>query len=257
MNVRARGIEPPLRRILDVDVAVLDRLQAIALLSELINKRQFTRIGFLNAHMANVARTDDDFSDVLSRFLILPDGVGVDLASKMVFGSPFPANLNGTDFIPALLRSLPGPLKIGLLGARRASVDGAARQLAYLAPHHRVEVVSDGYFTAAERPAVMTKLKAMRPDILLVAMGVPQQEFWIDDNLNGEHTTLAIGVGALFDFLAGAVPRAPSWIRHARLEWLFRLGIEPQRLWRRYVVGNPLFLLRAFAQRFSADRLSR
>ena len=87
--------------------------------------------------------------------------------------------------------------------------------------------------------------------MLLVAMGVPRQELWIARHIDERHCTLPIAVGALLDFLSGAVPRAPLWMRRLRLEWLFRLVVEPGRLWRRYVVGNPLFLVRVVRQRLS------
>ena len=82
-------------------------------------------------------------------------------------------------------------------------------------------------------------------------MGVPRQELWIARHIDARHCTLPIAVGALLDFLSGTVPRAPLWMRQLRLEWLFRLWVEPGRLWRRYVVGNPLFLLRVIRQKLS------
>ena len=75
----------------------------------------------------------------------------------------------------------------------------------------------------SEEPAILERIEALRPDILLVAMGVPRQEFWIASNITPRHCTLPIAVGALLDFLSGAVPRAPLWMRRLRLEWLFRL----------------------------------
>ena len=94
----------------------------------------------------------------------------------------------------------------------------------------------------------------MRPDILLVAMGVPRQEFWIAKNITSSHCTLPIAVGALLDFLSGSVPRAPAWMRRLRLEWVFRLIVEPGRLWRRYVLGNPVFLARVVRQKLFVER---
>jgi exopolysaccharide biosynthesis WecB/TagA/CpsF family protein len=85
-------------------------------------------------------------------------------------------------------------------------------------------------------------------------MGNPKQEFWIADRLSGRHGALAIGVGALFDFLAGEVKRAPEALRRLRLEWAWRLMLEPQRLFRRYVLGNPLFLLRVLAVKAGVAR---
>lgn len=227
--------------------------EASRLLMRLIAQKRFTKVSFLNAHNANVACADPEFARALADFLVLPDGIGVDLAAKLLYGSPFPANLNGTDFIPAFLQSASQPLKIGLLGAKKENADKAAARLSQLAPHHEFVVIHDGFFGKEEELAILARIAAIRPDILLVAMGVPRQEFWIARNITTKHCTLPIAVGALLDFLSGAVPRAPVWLRRLRLEWLFRLMIEPGRLWRRYVVGNPLFLFRVFRQKITSS----
>jgi len=232
---------PPQRDIMGVDVAVIDQAKAIALFAGLIAERRFTKVAFLNAYVSNVATVDTDFEQTLRRFLVLADGVGVDIASKVLYGEPFPANLNGTDFVPALLRKLPGQLTIGMVGASRENIEAACDRFARMAPQHKFYLISDGYFSSAGERQIFDDLREIRPDILLVAMGVPRQEFWID-RLSEEHATIAMGVGALFDFMSGAVPRAPDWMRRTRLEWLFRLIMEPRRLWQRYVIGNPVFL---------------
>lgn len=241
---------PPVRDIMGVDVAVLDETTAVALFSRLIAERRFTKVAFLNAYVSNVAKQDSEFCRTLGRFTVLADGVGVDIASKVLYGEPFPSNLNGTDFVPSLLRKLPGQLKIGLIGASRENIEAACDRFARMAPRHAFHLVSDGYFSATGEKQILADLREIRPDILLVAMGVPRQELWID-RLHGEHATIALGVGALFDFISGAVPRAPDWMRKARLEWLFRLVIEPRRLWQRYVVGNPIFLWHLLQHRLS------
>lgn len=243
---------PPLKRqILGVEVSAFSQAEAISVIAGCITQQRFTKVGFLNAHVANLAQADEHFRRVLEGFLILPDGVGVDIASKALFGEKFPANLNGTDFVPQLLRNLPDKIRVGLIGAERDSVEAAADRLKRLAPLHDYEVFGDGFFSNDMEPAILAKIADSRPDLLLVAMGVPRQELWID-RLTSQHTTVAMGVGALFDFLSGAMPRAPQWMRVMRLEWLFRLIIEPSRLWRRYILGNPLFvfhLLRQLATR--------
>ena len=99
---------PPVRDIMGVDVAVLDETSAVALFSRLIAERRFTKVAFLNAYVSNVAKQDSEFCRTLGRFTVLADGVGVDIASKVLYGEPFPSNLNGTDFVPSLLRKLPG-----------------------------------------------------------------------------------------------------------------------------------------------------
>lgn len=253
MNMHtANGMGISVRKtILGITVASLEWDEAIGLLKRMLAERRFTKVGFLNAHNANVASVDADFVEALDDFLILPDGVGVDMAAKILYGSPFPANLNGTDFVPGLLKAVSQPLTVGLLGATRRNADGAAGKLAAIAPQHRYVVIHDGYFSPQEEPAVVETIRRLRPDVLLVAMGVPRQELWIARNLTDRHCTLPIAVGALLDFLSGAVPRAPAWVRRLRLEWLFRLIVEPGRLWRRYIVGNPLFLTRVLRQKLA------
>ncbi|RUT86073.1 MULTISPECIES: WecB/TagA/CpsF family glycosyltransferase [unclassified Mesorhizobium] len=240
-----------LMTILGIPVVAVRWNDAIALLNRLIAERRFTKVSFLNAHNANIAYTDPVFAGALDDFLILPDGIGIDLAARLLYGAPFPDNLNGTDFVPAFLQASTTPLTVGLLGATRVNAEAASVKLAALAVQHKFVVIHDGYFPASQEQEIVDRIAALRPDVLLVAMGVPRQELWIERHIDARHCTLPIAVGALLDFLSGAVPRAPLWMRRLRLEWLFRLAVEPSRLWRRYVVGNPLFLLRVVRQKFS------
>ncbi len=242
------------KAILGIRVASIAWREAASLLDRLIEQRRFTKVGFLNAHIANLAVSDPGFAAVLNDFLILPDGVGVDLAAQILYGSPFPDNLNGTDFIPGFLRDGETHLTIGLIGAKPDNVEGAVRNFKRQAPQHDFVLINDGFFTAVDEPAILERIRAIRPDILLVAMGVPRQELWIARNMDESHCTLPIAVGALFDFMSGAVPRAPRLVRRLKLEWMFRLMIEPVRLWRRYIVGNPLFIGRVLRARFSTVR---
>ena len=260
MNVHhARGFAPavPTLDILGVQVADLRWADALRTLAAQLEERRFLPVGFLNAHNANVACADPEFAAALAGFLVLPDGVGVDIAARVLHGRPFPDNLNGTDFVPALVQSVKRPLTIALLGATRENAGGAAEKLAELAPWHRYDVIHDGFFAPEQEPAILARIEAARPDILLVAMGVPRQEFWISRRLSGNHCTMPIAVGALLDFLSGAVPRAPAWVRRLRLEWVYRLWIEPGRRWRRYVGGNPVFLARVFRSRLFGARNAR
>ena len=243
------------KSILGITVASLCWEEALSLLTGLVREKRFTKITFLNAHNDNTACVDPVFAHALDDFMILPDGVGVDIASKLLYGAPFPANLNGTDLVPGLLRAIDEPLTVGLLGATRENAEGACERLQEMAPQHRIVVVQDGFFSPAQEPEIVRHLAELRPDILLVAMGVPRQELWISRNLDGRHCTLPFAVGALLDFMSGSMPRAPLWVRRARLEWVYRLMLEPGRLWRRYVVGNPLFLWRVMRQKLTGKEM--
>lgn len=243
------GFAPTGRRILGTRVAALGWEEAIALLRRLIAEKRFTPIAFLNANNANIAAREPAFAAALEDFLVLPDGIGVDIAAKLLYGASFPANLNGTDLVPALFMAEKRPLRIGLIGTRRENAEAATARLAALVPQHTFIFIHDGFFTQEEEPAILQEIESQALDVLLVAMGVPRQELWIARNITSRHCVMPIAVGALLDFLSGAVPRAPRWMRRLRMEWVFRLALEPQRLWRRYVLGNPIFLTRVMMQR--------
>lgn len=201
-----------------------------------------TVISFLNANNANLMMKDEDYRSVLERHLVLPDGHGIDIASWLFHGKAFPANLNGTDFVPALMTYMTTPRRVAMIGAHPKVLKRAAENFRKHAPWHDYIPVADGYFDITRSDEVMARVRELKPDILLVAMGSPKQEKWIDRHVGPGHARLVISVGALFDFMAEEVPRASTTVRRLRLEWLHRLALEPGRLWRRYLLGNPLFI---------------
>jgi exopolysaccharide biosynthesis WecB/TagA/CpsF family protein len=235
---------PGFKSIFGISISDLSRDEAIGRLLQAVQHRQPGKIAFCNAHTANLAWNDPEIARLLTDFTVFADGVGIDIAARLLHGHAFAANLNGTDFVPALLVAEARPLTIAFFGARPGVADRAAAVLADIAPQHRISAVMHGYAGQGETEDFLGQLHAKPVDILLVAMGNPHQEQWIARNITGDHATLAFGVGALFDFLASEVPRAPLWMRQIRLEWLYRLAQEPSRLFARYVLGNPLFLLR-------------
>jgi exopolysaccharide biosynthesis WecB/TagA/CpsF family protein len=251
-----RSAETEYKAIFGVSVSDLSRDEAIGRLLQAVQYRQPMKIAFCNAHAANLAWDDPEIARLLSDFTVFADGVGIDIAARLLHGQTFAANLNGTDFVPALLVAEARPLRIALFGARPGVADKAAAVLADVAPQHRFTAVMNGYAGEIETDAFLGELLANPVDVLLVALGNPRQEQWITRNITADHATLAFGVGALFDFLAGEVPRAPLWMRQMRLEWLYRLAQEPSRLFARYVLGNPLFLLRVALVRLGLVRLN-
>ena len=231
------------RHVFGLPVCDLDWTEAFSFVSALADLPiGQTVISFLNAHNANILVRDAAYRQALERHLVLPDGIGVDIASLATCGKMFPANLNGTDFVPALMTYMTEPKRIGLVGARPEVLHKAQEQFAAHAPWHEVIAIHDGFFTDEQSPEIAREITRHKVDILLVAMGTPKQEKWIDRYIRPEHARLVIGVGALFDFTAGEVPRAPLGLRRLRMEWFFRFLQEPRRLAGRYFVGGPMFL---------------
>jgi len=180
----------------------------------------------------------------------------VDIASRILYGSRFPENLNGTDFIPRYLRETTHQFRIFLLGSKLGIAERAGARLSELCPEHRIAGCYPGYFAPEQSVAIADAIRGAGADLLLVGMGNPHQELWLDSYMARTKCRLAFSVGALFDFLAGEMPRASPWIRAARLEWVYRLSLEPRRLAWRYLIGNPLFLLRVARQWSSGSRVT-
>jgi beta-1,4-glucosyltransferase len=202
------------------------------------------RLAFCNAHMASLAFSDVAYQTTLSRMLVLNDGIGMDLAARLLGERPFPENLNGTDFVPRLLGELTARERIFLLGGEDGVAKRVAEKWRATFPHHEVVGAHHGFFASGEAEAeIVRRINGSGADILLVAMGNPRQETFIVSHAGGLRCSLAIGVGALFDFAAGRVIRAPALVRAVRAEWLFRLAQEPRRLLKRYTVETASFLI--------------
>lgn len=240
---------PSCRDILGIPVLAATVREAVRLIDRRCAAGVPMGIAFLNAHGSNLAARDPAFAAALRSMLVLNDGVGVNLAARILAGRGFPENLNGTDFLPAFLAGTGRDQRLFLLGGRPGVAERAAASIMVSHPRHRVVGTRHGYFDAADTQAVVEAVRASGATLLLVAMGNPAQELWISRHLVATGAEAAFGVGALFDFLAGEVSRAPALVRRTRLEWVWRLMLEPKRLFRRYVLGNPRFLMRVMRRR--------
>ena len=244
------------RTILGVPVFVGTKAEAVDKIDAEYNAQKSTIVAFANANALNVAAIDDRFRNVLKGCLVMNDGIGVDAASRILFGSRFPQNLNGTDFTPTYFKNTRNNYRIFFLGSSSGVAERAASRLIEMCGgRHKIAGCQNGYSRAGDNIGIVAKIVASDADVVLVAMGNPVQEMWLADNLEATGCRLGFGVGALFDFLSGDVPRAPAWVRSARLEWFYRLVREPGRLWRRYVLGNPIFLWRVLNQWLSGARV--
>jgi alpha-1,3-mannosyltransferase len=236
------------RKILGVSIRNLSCGRAIDMIDELIRGPGLTKIGFANAQTLNVACANPRFRSALEDFVVLNDGVGADIASRLKFGEPFTENLNGTDFVPAYLGGTRHTLKIYLVGTTEDVVARTARRLRLALPRHTIVGHRNGFFASPEDiEQTCRDIREAGADCVLVGMGNPLQELWIDEHAAKTGARLFFGVGALFDFEAGHVRRAPVWVRTLRCEWIFRLLQEPRRLAGRYMFGNVMFLARVLA----------
>jgi N-acetylglucosaminyldiphosphoundecaprenol N-acetyl-beta-D-mannosaminyltransferase len=231
--------------LLGVRVADASTAEALALMSTWVEARTPTRAVYIvNAHTLNLACADPAYRALLNRAdVVFGDGTGVRLAAKRC-GVRLKDNLVGTDLVPALMRAhVKDRYRYFLLGGSPATVTRAMARIQLAIPGVCIAGHHHGYARGAEHDALLEEIARARPDVLLVAMGNPLQERWIDAHRGRVSVPLCIGVGGLFDHWAGNLRRAPRWVRRLGAEWTQILLQQPHK-WRRYVLGNPRFLWR-------------
>ncbi len=209
------------------------------------------RVMYVNAHVLNQSQERPELRAALREAdLVYCDGYGVRVAAKAL-DLPVPHRMTGADWIWSLAALCEQTERsIYLLGSEPGAAREAAGRLQARHPGLRVVGCHHGFFEVGSDHAarVLEDVNACAPDILLVGMGTPKQELWVQRHLDALEVDVLWTVGALFDYVSGRVPRAPGWLADNGLEWIFRLGVEPQRMWRRYLLGNPVFISRVVAQ---------
>jgi N-acetylglucosaminyldiphosphoundecaprenol N-acetyl-beta-D-mannosaminyltransferase len=207
-----------------------------------------------NAHHILLLQKDKNFRKIYrDGFLVVPDGVSLLWAAR-ILGTPLNGRVNGTDLLKKLCEiSAEKGLRPFFLGGRPGAAEKAKE---ILETHHaNLKIVGThcppfGFEAVpAELERINQKIEAATPDILFVGLGAPKQEYWIYDNYQKLDVPISIGIGVSFELSANMVRRAPVFMQNIGLEWLFRLTVEPHRLWKRYVFGNPLFIWLVLRQR--------
>lgn len=223
----------------------------IECIDQTIRKKAQARVYFVNADSLNKAFTNVAFRAVLnSGDLVLGDGIGIKLGAKLTHQA-IVENVNGTDLFPRLCEHMSrNNQRLFLLGAK----EGVAQLVRdWIEKNHQgvhVVGVRNGFFQPSENEALCEEIRRARPDVLLLAQGAPRQETWISEHMASLNVPVAIGVGGLFDFYSGQTARAPIWMREAGIEWMYRLIQEPRRMFKRYLIGNFVFIFRVL--RFGA-----
>lgn len=236
--------------VLGVPVAPLDLDRAAAHLEHALEQGRRVFVVTANPEFVMHARRDPRLlaSPLLGvEQLVLPDGIGLVLAARVLGVPGFPGRARGRDLVPRLASiAAQRGLSLFLLGAAEGVAARAAETLRAIVPGVRIAGTYAG--SADSDDDTVTRVLGARPDILLVAYGMPKQELWIARNLPRlESVRIAVGVGGALDYLAGDAPLPPAWLARAGLEWLWRLVRQPWR-WRRQL-ALPLFLLLVLRER--------
>jgi N-acetylglucosaminyldiphosphoundecaprenol N-acetyl-beta-D-mannosaminyltransferase len=210
------------------------------------------RVMYVNAHVVNQSRAIPELRRALeSAELVYCDGYGVRLAAR-VLEVPVPHRMTGADWVWGLAALCEAEgTSLYLLGSDPPVAQLAAARLKRWYPDLNIAGTHHGYFDldSAHSERVVEDINARDPDIVIVGMGTPKQELWVQRNADRLNTDVLWTVGALLDYMAGRMPRAPRFLADNGMEWIFRLAVEPHRMWKRYLLGNPAFLSRVMNER--------
>ena len=234
--------------ILGVNVDAVTMAEAVAHVTEAMDVRANVMIATANAEMIMRATHDEELRDILNAAaLVVPDGAGTVWAARHL-GHAMPERVAGYDLAQELLRRAPAEgRRIYFFGAAPGVAEKAKEKAEQLYPGIEIVGVRNGFFSPADNAAIIAEIREARPDLLLVALGVPKQEKWIAAHLAELDVPAAIGVGGTLDVMAGVMKRAPYWMQKAKLEWLFRGLMQPKRAGR--LLALPKFVLKVHASR--------
>ena len=234
--------------ILGVDVDAVTMAEAVDVVRRAMDTRAGVMVATANAEMLMRATHDEELRHILNASaLVVPDGAGTVWAARHL-GHTMPERVAGYDLAQELLRCAPAEgRRIYFFGSAPGVAEKAKAKAEQLYPGIEIVGVRNGFFSPADNAAIIAEIRAARPDLLLVALGVPKQEKWIAAHLAELDVPVAIGVGGTLDVMAGVMKRAPHWMQRAKLEWLFRGLMQPKRAGR--LLALPKFVLKVHASR--------
>lgn len=237
--------------ICDVAITPITLDGLLAYVQKAVQRACRATILYGNIHTLNQAYRDRDLRQALARAdMVYCDGAGVRWGARLL-GKSLPERMTGADWIYNVAEMCQdGQYNLFLLGGAPGVANAAAARLWSLYPGLHIVGIQHGFFPqeGPENEAVIQTINRHPPHILLVGLGTPVQEKWISRHRSRLNVPVVWAMGGTMDFVSGRVPRAPQWMCQHGLEWLFRLLVEPRRLWKRYLIGNTLFFWRVLKE---------
>lgn len=223
-------------------VDALNREELVDKLCQAISRRERCQVLGPNAAFAVMVSKDPGYGLMLEEVTFLPaDGFGFAYAARLL-GHKMVTHVGIERLVYDLLPRLAEMrVTVYLLGARDFIVKKAATEIEKRYEGIRVVGTHDGYFSEFDEERILSVINQNEPDLLLVGITSPKKEVWMTKHRGNLKATVTIGVGGLFDVLAGQIPPAPYWMKDHGLEWVFRFIHDPLRLWKRYIIGNAKF----------------
>ncbi len=229
--------------ILNTTIDVLNARDTIKLVEEYVKKKEPLHLMGVNADKINELNENERLKQIVNSCgIINADGESVIKASKYL-GKPLPERVAGIDLMQSLVKlSEKRGYSIYLLGAKQEVVEKTTKVLKTQYPKLNLIGFHNGYFTEKDWLDISAELKKLHPDFVFVGITSPMKEYLIEFLQDEGNNSVFMGVGGSFDVISGVIPRAPKWMQRSGLEWLFRVIHEPKRLFKRYFVGNWMFI---------------
>jgi N-acetylglucosaminyldiphosphoundecaprenol N-acetyl-beta-D-mannosaminyltransferase len=240
--------------LLNVPLDVLVRDQLLERIRSAIEQKRQEVFSYINIHAVNIAGRDGRFRAFLqAAATVYCDGEGVRMGAR-ILGFNLPPRIVLTYFVWDICAEADNRgYSIFLLGSTQEIINDAVARIRQRFPGIKIVGHHHGYFpkTGEESKRVVEMIRAASPDILFVGFGMPLQEAWIEEHGDSLHAHAILPCGSMIDYVAGHKGLAPAWMSDHGMEWVYRLFQEPGRLWKRYLVGNPLFFFRVVAERLN------
>jgi len=229
--------------VLNVMIDVVTMKEAVEAVKQFILQKKSHLVVTPNPEIIMMANKDEQLARIINNAdLVVPDGAGVVWAARYQ-GDAMPERVAGYDLVQNLLiEAMSEKYKIYLFGGAPGIAEKARKIAEERYPGVQIVGTRNGFFTKQNESEIVNDIKACQPDILLVALGVPRQEKWLEEYKEELKVPVSIGVGGTFDVMAGVVKRAPLWMQRSNLEWLFRLLSEPKRAIR--MLALPHFVIK-------------
>lgn len=236
-----------------IDCLTMD--ETISRIDEVIKKREPVQHVVLNAAKINLLKKDEQLRTIINQCdIINADGSSIVLAGRLL-GIDIPERVTGIDLFGNLIELADRKgYRVYYFGAEEEVVSKVVRIHQERYKNLNIVGYRNGFFSDEESETIANKINMAKPDILFVAFSSPKKEYWIHQFKDNLSVPFVMGVGGSFDVLAGKTKRAPLWMQHYSLEWFYRFIQEPRRMFRRYIIGNVVFLRHIWSEKWKIIR---
>lgn len=233
--------EHVIHEIMSIPIHAVTMKEAVAYAETLVDEEKANIIATANAEMIMLAQKDDELKDILQHAdMVVPDGAGVLWAGREL-NKIFPERVTGADYAEELLKTAKEKnWRVYFLGGNAGVAEKAVENMKKKYGDFEVAGIHNGYFDEKEETKIIEDIRKNKTKLLLCAMGVPKQEKWLWAHREELGNVIAIGIGGVFDVMAGHLKRAPLWMRNHSLEWAYRLYLQPSRCMR--MISIPRFM---------------